>query len=509
MTDKILGLDIGEDTVKAVLAAGSAKEGHRIHGASIVHVGEAGGLTGALQKLFQNPEYRGCACVTALPARNISFRNVTLPFRNEKKIRQTIAFALEPLIRHGVDDVLIDFVIAGTDESSEIFAAVAPRTAIRDRLTMLDGHVKKTEPLDVDGVTAACRLLAGGSETGCGLLLDIGASRTVAAFVRGGRLVQVREFTYGGRPTTEALAEIWGIGFDEAELRKKQGLTAPGTGALPPCESFLAELKRTVDFLAWQGRIEQGISRILLTGGGALYLPLQDGLSRAFSVPVALADLSGGSDIIMDPAVRARWQPAFMNQALALATRGPKKGSGFRFSEREGKFKDAYARFRGKLHWAAAVLLMFALLGLTDFYLDYRYAAVRNTRLKDEIAALFRQYNPEAKKIVDPLAQMKGGIMEARKVSRGMDENGHGVTVLAVLKDISALAPSGTDLLLSSFTLENDVVTIRGQAGNFDAVDAVKRELAKSKYFSSVTIGATNLLKQGERVEFDMQMMIK
>lgn len=509
MTDKILGLDIGEEAIKAVLAVRILQGGHRVVGASVVPVGDSGNLPDALHKVFETPEYRGCTCVTALPARNISFRSLTLPFRNEKKIRQTIAFALEPLIHHGIDDVLIDYVTTGTAEKSDIFAAVAPKAAIRERQAMLEKHVRKMEPFDVDGITAASRLFLKDPEAGCELLLDIGAGRTVAVFVRRGLIVQVRDFAYGGRPTTEALAETWGVGFDEAEIRKRQGQTGPATVDLPPCASFLAELKRTVDFLTWQGRIEGGISGILMTGGGALYRPLQDGLSRTFSAPVSLADLSQGGDIVMDPAVRARWQPAIMNQALALATRNPKRGLGFRFSERDDKFKDAYARFRGSLRWAVAAFLLFALLGLTDVYLDYRYADTRNTRLKDEIAALFKTYNPEAKRIVDPLSQMKAGIMEARKVSQGMDETRPRATVLAILRDISALAPSGTELLLSSFTLENDVVTIRGQARNFDAVDAIKRELAKSKFIGSVTIGATNLLKQGDKVEFDMQLTMK
>ena len=509
MTDRILGLDIGEDALKAVLAVRILQGGCRVLGTAIVPIGESGGLPGALQKLFENPEYRGCACVTALPARDVFFRNLTLPFRHEKKIRQTLAFALEPLIHCAIDDVLIDYVTVGTKEKPELFAAAAPKAAIRERLAMLEKHAGRTEPLGIDGVAAASRLFANGPDAGFDLLLDIGAERTVAVFFRRGLLIQVRDFAFGGRQITEALADLWGVGFGEAEQKKKQGQTDPTAAGLPPVASFLAELKRTVDFLTWQGRIEPGISRIQTTGGGSLYRPLREALESALSAPVAPADLSKGGDVVMDPAVRARWEPAIMNQALALATRGPGAGSDFRFSEREEKFRDASARILGSLRWAGAALLLIALLGLTDAYLDYRYADVRNARLKDQITALFRQYNPEAKRIVDPLSQMKAGILEARKVSQGAGEAGHRVPVLAVLKDLSALAPPGTDLQLSSFTLENDVVTIRGQAGNFDAVDAVKRELAKSKWFGSVTIGATNLLKQGERVEFDMQLTLK
>jgi Tfp pilus assembly protein PilN len=82
----------------------------------------------------------------------------------------------------------------------------------------------------------------------------------------------------------------------------------------------------------------------------------------------------------------------------------------------------------------------------------------------------------------------------------------NGATVLDLLKDISALAPPATEFLITGFNLDDDRLAIKGTVKNFDAVDALKRELAKSKYFTNLQIGATNLAKQGDKVDFDLRM---
>ena len=100
------------------------------------------------------------------------------------------------------------------------------------------------------------------------------------------------------------------------------------------------------------------------------------------------------------------------------------------------------------------------------------------------------------------MVQLRGKIAEAKKLAAGMGDATAAVTALDLLKEISALAPP--DLLVTSLTLDGDAVGLKGEARNFDAVETVKKTFANSKYFKTVTIGSTNLMKQGTGVEFDM-----
>jgi len=79
--------------------------------------------------------------------------------------------------------------------------------------------------------------------------------------------------------------------------------------------------------------------------------------------------------------------------------------------------------------------------------------------------------------------------------------------VLDLLKEISILATP--DLLVNAFNLEGNAVGIKGEVQNFDAVESLKKTFAGSKYFKAVTIDSTNLMKQGDGVEFDMRIILK
>ncbi len=113
MPERILGLDIGAGSVKAVLLSRGFRGGYRVLGVRRIDIAEAGGVPEALAQLFADQAFRGAVCVTALPPGLLSFRNIRLPFRDDRRIRQTLAFALEPLIQQPLDEVFIDYTVTG------------------------------------------------------------------------------------------------------------------------------------------------------------------------------------------------------------------------------------------------------------------------------------------------------------------------------------------------------------------------------------------------------------
>jgi general secretion pathway protein L len=141
-------------------------------------------------------------------------------------------------------------------------------------------------------------------------------------------------------------------------------------------------------------------------------------------------------------------------------------------------------------------------IGLDDIGARHRLAA-----LKRDVNTEFKKSYPDVTRIVDPVAQLKGKIAEARKLSTGMGDAASAATVLDLLKEFTGLVPA--DLLLTSFNLDGDVIGLKGETRNFDAVDAIKKALANSKYFKTVTIGSSSMIKQGSAVEFDLKITVK
>jgi type II secretory pathway component PulL len=257
--------------------------------------------------------------------------------------------------------------------------------------------------------------------------------------------------------------------------------------------------------LKWNGSMEDNLDRIMVTGGGSLRLGLKEELARLFSLPVETVDVASIEGVMLSEEMEV-WQPVIMNQALALAIHRPTRGQGFNFPLQKTENVVGQIEFNLVLKRGAAVFAGVIFLLAMDSYLDYRYTRLRLDNLKKEINAVFKAAVPEVTRIVDPVQQFKEKIAEAKKISAGLGKMDGGATVLDMIKDISALAPPSTELLITGFNLEEDRLGIKATVKNFDAVEAVKRELAKSKYFTNLQIGATNLVKPGDKVEFDLRM---
>src|SRR3972149_7213080 len=135
MPEGILGIDIGESALKAVLVSRGIRGGYSIDLTEAIDFG-AGGLSEALDKLREKADFRQVQINLSFPVELVSFHNVKLPFREEKKIRQTIAFELETLLPRGIEECLYDYNIISQSQQPEMIAAVVPRTVVRERLAL-------------------------------------------------------------------------------------------------------------------------------------------------------------------------------------------------------------------------------------------------------------------------------------------------------------------------------------------------------------------------------------
>jgi general secretion pathway protein L len=509
MPANILGLDIGASALKAVLLSRGFGGRYRMLGARRIDLAAAGGLTEAVKQLFTDRTFCRSVCVTALPSGVLSFRNINLPFRDDRKIRQTLPFAIEPLIQTPIDEVFIDYLMTGRAGQTEIFAAIAPRAIVRERSGLLIEYVREMAVIDIDAVPLAARLMENPDFPATALLLDVGAREAVAVFIERGRIMHIRNFPFGGEIVTGVMAEAMKAGVDEMENVKRGGEMAPAAAAaLQKClDRFLLDLKNTQAYLLWQGNLSSPPEGIILAGGGSRTIGLAEGLAEMFCVTVERTDLAAEEGIEIGESLRESWDPAVMDQALALAARPMAKGRGFNFRQRASEARAGYGELRDRLKKGVAAGVVILILAGIEIGLDDYGARLRLAAQKDEITRQFKKSYPEVTRIVDPVAQLRGKIAEARRLSAGRGDVASPVAVLDLLKELAGLAP--TDLVLTSLNLDGDVVGLKGEAKNFDSVDTIKKAFANSKSFKSVTIGSTSMVKQGTAVEFDLKIQLK
>jgi general secretion pathway protein L len=488
MAEQVVGIDIGERTVKAVQVTKSFKKGLRVTAAAVIDIAGAGGLDGAMKELFEDRNFLQGRCVVNFPARDVSFRQVRLPFTQRKKIEQTISFEVESMIPYAIEDVFVDYCVTAHQTHADILTAIVPKSHMDEWITRFLTLGRTVDVIDVDGISVLSNLMAYQGIKGAGIFLDIGAKNTTGVFFHDGHKIQVRHFAHGGESISETLAT-------DSTDRTLEGL--------------FSELKKTMDFLAWNGELPENPAVIFLTGGGSLNEDIRKSLAKYFSLPVTAIDIAASVPIHIDEKYRETWSSPVMNQALALALRFNRRVTGFNFRRLIIAGKDRFKGAKKNLKWIAAALAIFLVLGAVEFYLDYALTKARVARLKGDVSAVFKQNAPDVTRIVEPVQQLKTKIAEAKKVTQNLREATSGVTALDVLRDISVLTPPTAGFIITSFNYDNVQVIIKGEASNYDAVDAIKRELGRSKYFSGVTISSSNTMKQDNKVEFEMRATIR
>jgi Tfp pilus assembly PilM family ATPase/Tfp pilus assembly protein PilN len=506
MPQTVLGLDIGQSTIKAVLFTRKGLTGGRILAAETVDINVCGGIEPALKKLAENKSFHNTPCCISLPLNDIMFRQVSLPFRDDNKIRKTLPFELEPLIPFAVSEIVIDYLKV---HASGLLVAAATKKVIQDWIALVESNLGEVSIIDISSAALTSAILEKKEAKASGVLLDIGAGSTTAVFYENGTIVQLRSLAIGGNQITAALAADMPAETSQAELTKiNADYSSVGAKVSDLCHKFCLELKNTIEFMKLNDILQSDLTQITVTGGGCLFPPLKKELENYFALPGETLDLAGSKQIEIEGNLRGKYQPQIMNTALATALRIFNGKTSFNFRQGEFAAKNVRIKFKEQLRWAAIVAGIIFFLAAINQFLDYGMQTQRQDNIKKQISMIFKKNFPEAQAMVDPVQQLKTKLAENKKTF-GLYEGARDIPVVDLLKEISSLISTSRDIVITDFSYENTDVSIKGQAKNIDDVSAIKNELAQSRYFKNVAVGSTSLSKQGTKVDFDLRIELR
>ena len=506
MPQTVLGLDIGQSTIKAVLFTRNGLTGGRILAAETLDINACGGMEPAIKKLAENKSFHNTPCCISLPLADIMFRQVSLPFRDDNKIRKTLPFELEPLIPFAISEIVTDYLKV---HSNGLLVAATTKKAIQDWITLIESNLGEVLVIDISSAALTSAILENKDAKACGVLLDIGASSTTAVFYENGTIVQLRSLAIGGNQITAALATDMSAQTSQAELTKiNADYSAAGAKVSDLCHKFCLELKNTIEFMKLNDILQSDLSQIALTGGGCLFPPLKKELENYFALPVETLDLARSKQIEIEGNLQGKYQPQIMNTALAAAMRIFNGKTSFNFRQGEFAAKNVLIKLKEQLRRAAVVAGIIIFLAVVNQFLDYGIQTQRQSNIKIQISQIFKKNFPEAQAMVDPVQQLRTKLAENKKTF-GLYEGVRNVPVVDLLKEISGLISTSRDIAITDFSYENTAVLIKGQAKDIDDVSAIKNELAKSRYFKDVVMGSTSLSKQGTKVDFDLRIELR
>ena len=481
MSRKVLGIDIRKESVSAVLIKTSMRE-NRIDAHAHIPLTDSAEdgnhFKTALSALCNEIDPIGCDCVVSISADHFSYRILQIPFKDSRKIRMVLPFELEPTVPYPMDDLVIDFIdlqSTGQGDHSEIIAAAVPRAELAPYIESLAEFKIDPEMVTVGGLPAAICLANQADPDEDRLILEIGQTSGSLFVVSGGRLKLIRSF-----PTP-------------VDAAKQAGLLG----------AFVQRTLAAYDELC---QTEFQPLDVLVTGSGLNGANLDHDVSRVLDIPVNRLNFADRLNIPIDSENIKSWNPALMDNALALSLMAIEGFKGLNFHKGHFAAKKFLVKHKNNLLktgiLAAAVLALLFFGVITESYTLNRQL----DRINQQITGIFQETFPEVKRIVDPYQQMQVKVQEAKKNAVIQTATSPHIRSIDIFNSISKSIPDSITIDVTRMVISPDTVLISGNTDTYNSVDDIKSKLEQIDYFKKVTINSSNIDRSGKEVRFQLKV---
>ena len=499
MPRTIIGLDISEDTVAAVQVK-SQMQGYQVTACRAVPVTEAGGVSVALRAACEDMDLKGSACNSVIEDGHVSFRNLSMPFADARKIRQTLVFELETMMASSMDKHLVDFIdVDRISSQTDIIAAIVNRDYVAAHLANFTDLEVEPEILDVRNLSLANQVMMQPDTPENGMLLCIGAKKCSIVLFLAQKIVLIRQMPFNNI----------GLAAVAAHAAKRETETAAFDSQA--YEAGLAQLCKSISLTLRGFQVDtnntQAPQKVFIAGPGGLIPQTADIIGRGMALPVSLLDLrETAGNIQLSEHLAGLYIPALMDNGLALAIREGKKAKGFNFRREEFQVRTQLVKVKKDLIHAASFLAVILVLLAVSWIVDYQDLQTRAADLESQVKGIFSQTFPGITNIVDPVHQMNTKISELKNGAGAAPGLSMDKTVLKIMNNISERIPKDLEVLVDRMVVDQDGIQIRGTTDTFNTVDSIKKGLESSEMYRDVVIASANLDQSGKGVRFEIKM---
>ncbi len=481
MSRKVLGIDIRNETVTAVLLHSSLRE-HRVE--DFIHLPFSGpedperSLSSALQTLTEKMDLTGSDYVVSIPANQVIFRNLKIPFSNSKKIRMVLPFELETTLPYAAEDLVIDFhALNGTPASdqTELIAAAIEKIKLSPYMDALASIQADPEKLTLGGLPTALCLANQADPAEDQLFIEIDDTYGTLFILAGGRLQLIRSFP----------------------------LPSAGSAKAP---QLCVQIQQTLAAFLESSELNFEPIEVVASGIGLDETDIIPQLSRALDIPVKTASIADRLDIPVESKRESRWIPAQMDNALALALMEVEGYDGLNFHKGQFAAQKFLAKHKGPLIktgiLAAAVLVLFFFNLMMEAHTLNKHLSSINSQM----AQVFKETFPAVKSIRYPYQEMLAKIREIKKTAAFAAEAGPHIRSIDILNNISEKIPENITVNLNRLVIQPDNVVISGTTDTYNSVDGIKGRLEQIPQFEKVTISSSNIDRAGNEVRFILKV---
>lgn len=434
-------------------------------------------LAQSLKLISEKMDLKGSQCIVSFPADRISFRNLQVPFRESKKIRQILPFELEPHLPISTEELVSDFIpIHVAADHTELIAAVLEKSEFKSFLDTFSGYHIDPETITIGGYPVALILNQIPDSPKTWVLIDADRAKATLFLIVSGRLSLIRSFSTG------------------LDLHHGPGLL---------CGNILRTVSAFEDTLG----MDLAPESVYVTGVGLPESAVEDEMAKLLELPVRRVNLLASAGLALPADSAQAWKSQLMDNALALALTEVRSVDCLNFRKDTFSVRKQWHANRKQIistGLAAALALCLALFGIA---VDSYHLKQNVNEIDSRMTQIFRTSFPEITHIVDPVQQMKVLLKEAEKTSFSSQAESN-PQVIDIINEISRLIPKQIDVDLDRLAIDEESVLISGQTDTFNSVDDIKSRLERSDFFDKVTISSANMDRTDNRVRFKLKMML-
>ena len=496
MTIRILGLDIREDSVSAVLLRGNIREtwvDAHAHVAFSRPEDKEKCLISCLENVESQTDISDAVCIVSLPSHGLFYRNLTVPFHDPQKIDQILSYELEPCLPVSTDDLITDFIYAGEDTRKSrnpllrlgsLFrfssgTSRIPLIAIAAEKLQMSAHLSALQMAGLDpermvpgGYALALCLIYQTDSPSNWLLVDVNQTYLSLFLVFSRNLNIVRVV-----PCPDSA----GFSVETLYFVIQQMITGSAEN-------------RPLDKIYFSGKLPDSSA-------------FCQKLSAMCHVAVHWVNLMADCNVNLKWSGPLPWKPETGDHALSLSLMWLNNISGFNLRKGIFAIASTWVAYKSRLLQAAAMTLLLILTAWgyiqVDIYLMEKKLSFLNHQASSMVSSVF----PELKVIIDPVQQMRTHVKDLQEQIRNVPYGKNHVQLIGILNRISSSIPENIQIELTLMIYEGNEVQISGYTDTFNMVEAIKSCLEIQGKFAQVTIAAASLDRTGKRIQFHLNMI--
>jgi len=308
-TKKLVGLDIGTSTIKAVELTKAGNE-FVITGFAKCRIAADEPPQNAIRALLHERNMLGSPVATAVSGQSIIVRHILLPDLSDDRLEKAVKEEAPKYIPFEISDVSLDFQRLGTRQregesaESRVALVAAKRHFISEHVTLMQQAGLHLQAIDVDcfAINNAFDFYAsrtaddeGEKEVENVALIDIGGAKTEINILEKGNLAFTREIYVSGDDFTQEIARRCNVDPEKAEKLKSDPEEDSEKVALS-IQRVLEDLAREtrLSFDYFEHQTDENVKHVYLSGGGSRLTNLREGLEEKIGIPTELWDPTEG-----------------------------------------------------------------------------------------------------------------------------------------------------------------------------------------------------------------------